>query len=137
MKLTQLVKEKCNQALNESMGIIALDGMPLTAPSRIRTIVSNFAKDYRVRLSCTHDRANHLFMICKKEYKPPKEYRPLVEIPVCLFKFINGNEITFDQMQEIKKFQILLTDLVNGAENTKYNEDEIIPEFDFSNDGLI
>lgn len=118
MKFTDLINEKCQLAADGKAAIVNLSGMPITTPGRVRTLVSNFSKGYKIKLSVTHDKDADTMSITRKKHKADRPTRSGVEIPVCLFKFVNGQKVTADQMFELLRFKDLFVALLDGSEPT-------------------
>lgn len=128
MKISELTVQKCNVALDHAEGArINLAGMPDNAAARIRVFISKFNKDYRVKLATTLDRNKNVLHIFRHTDKPAKTKNALVEVPECLFYFLNKEVVSADQMAEILAFRAVLNSLCDNVELLLKDED-IIPE---------
>lgn len=114
MTFKDLIGAKCNSALSGGPVAVVLSGLDDNAPARIRTLVSLFGRDHRVRLSVSHDKAENVVWIEKKTEKPMAKATP-VEIPSCLFRFLNKGQATGDELRELAAFSQLLREKLEGV----------------------
>lgn len=126
VSFAEKVRNVCSDASAIGAQSLSMAGVSGNVPAKIRVTVSRYNKAFRTSLQATFDWDEQVATIGPKKPKAAIVERKLTgnnAIPVSLWGFCNGKQVSIPDLQEIKSFYNLLTDML--AMSDSKNDDLI------------